>query len=152
MLHVAIVHRSLVPELLSGRKYVESRLSSRRSAPFGVVAVGDRIYFKASGGPFFATALAEHVEHFTFLTPRKVRLLARLYGDAVRATPEYWRSKLNARVGTFILLAKVTPVTEGPDYAAFPHYNRRAAWHAINDAGHFPRTPSPGPARPTCAV
>lgn len=133
MVHVAIVHRRIARELLSGRKSVESRLSSRRIAPFGLVSAGDRIYFKVSGGPFFATATVEHVEDYTSLTPTKVRLLARLYRAAVRATPDYWRSKRDARFGTFMLLSMLTPVAEGPAYTAAPGYNRRAAWHVLDE-------------------
>lgn len=133
MVHVAIVQRRIARELLSGRKSVESRLSSRRVAPFGLVSAGDRIYFKVSGGPFFATAAVDHVEDYTSLTPAKVRLLARLYHTAVRAAPDYWRSKRDARFGTFMLLSMISPVTEGPAYTAAPGYNRRAAWHVLDD-------------------
>ncbi|MFZ2874857.1 MAG: hypothetical protein WAZ94_10285 [Phycisphaerales bacterium] len=134
MIHVAIVQRCIAGELLSGRKSVESRLSSRQIAPFGLVSAGDRVYFKVSGGPFFATATVEHVANYTSLTPAKVRLLARLYRAAVRAAPDYWRSKRNARFGTFILLTMLSPVTEGPAYTAAPGYNRRAAWHVLDEA------------------
>lgn len=142
MVHVAIVHRSLVPELLSGRKSVESRLSTRRIAPFGAVSAGDHVYFKVSGGPFFASALVEHVEEYTSLTPKRVRLLARLYRDEVRATPAYWRAKQGARFGTFMLLSMITPITEGPAYTAAPGYNRRAAWHVIDESRHLTGTPA----------
>jgi len=141
MLHVALVQRSIAHELLSGRKSVESRLSTRRIAPFGAVSAGDHIYFKVSGGAFFATALVEHVEDYTSLTPKKVRLLARLYRDPVRATPDYWRSKLDARFATFMLLSMVTPASEGPDYTTAPGYNRRAAWHTIDDTRRPLRRP-----------
>ena len=59
--HVAILLRPYIKLILSGRKTVESRLTITPRAPFEGIKPGDRIFFKASAGPYMATAVADAV-------------------------------------------------------------------------------------------
>lgn len=50
-LHLAIFVEPYLTYILEGKKTIESRFSSRRTAPFRRVAPGDVLMLKASGGP-----------------------------------------------------------------------------------------------------
>lgn len=114
MIHLAVLHRRYLDAILDGRKTVESRLARVRCEPFGCVAPGERLYFKASGGPFLATAIAGEVESFDGLTPRAVAMLRSRFERAVAAEPAYWREKRAAIAATFIELTEIEPVFFGP--------------------------------------
>ena len=58
-IHVAILKREYLRMVLSGQKTVESRLAKVRCPPFEQVVAGERLFFKASGGPFMAPAIAD---------------------------------------------------------------------------------------------
>ncbi|TSC85441.1 MAG: hypothetical protein G01um101416_869 [Microgenomates group bacterium Gr01-1014_16] len=55
----------LVDKILSGEKKIESRWSKNKSAPWGKVSAGDKIYFKDAGKPVTAMAEVENVKELT---------------------------------------------------------------------------------------
>ena len=67
--HVAVMNPKLglIEKILSGEKTIESRWLKNKSAPWGKVMAGDRIYFKNSGGPVTVVAEAEKVMELTDL-------------------------------------------------------------------------------------
>lgn len=73
MIHVAVLRPPYTRLLLSGAKTIESRFAYSRRAPFGVIAAGDRVYFKISAGPFIARARAVEVMFHEEHTPAFVR-------------------------------------------------------------------------------
>ncbi|MCC6580158.1 MAG: hypothetical protein IT440_06920 [Phycisphaeraceae bacterium] len=112
--HVAILLRPYIRLILNGVKTVESRLTITRRAPFGEVAVGDVIHFKASSGPYMAQAVADAVRFEENLTPAKVDALRKRYDRQVCGQPEYWQAKRMAKYATFIKLRDVKATAEGP--------------------------------------
>ena len=130
MIHVAVVHSPYLDAILSGRKTIESRLSKVRCDPFGVIFVGERLYFKARGGAVLATAVADRVHSFDELTAKRVAALRREFGPAIGAQPDYWKAKQTARFATLVTLAEVEHVRFGPRFPAF--YGR--AWQRLPDA------------------
>lgn len=88
--HVAIMKKSwgLLPKILSGKKTVESRWYLNRSAPWGKIQVGDRIYFKNSGEPVSVRAEAGKVLQYENLSPRKVAEILAEYGERDGISPE----------------------------------------------------------------
>jgi|SRR3989344_1305660 len=64
--HVAIMNPKLklINKILSGEKKIESRWLKNKSAPWGKVKAGDRVYFKDSGGPVRVAAEVEKVMQF----------------------------------------------------------------------------------------
>ena len=139
-IHVAILMRRYIDLILCGRKTVESRLSRTRRPPLDCVSRGDRIYFKASAGPFMATAVADGVEFHEDLTPAAIDALRRRLNDAVCGDAAYWRLKRDSRFGTFIALRGVQQISEGPSFKPSQYH----AWFMLD---------APGPcetARPRC--
>lgn len=129
--HVAIIAPDYLNAILAGRKVVESRLTLTRREPFGQIAPGDRLYFKASGGAFGATAIAARVDSHEEMTPANVRALRRTLGRFILGTDAYWRAKLTARYATLIWLERVEPIAIGPDYRAHPSWASGRAWYTL---------------------
>lgn len=127
--HVAILLRPYIRRILDGSKTVESRLTRTRRPPLDCVAAGDRIFFKASSGPFMATAIAAKVETHRDLTPAKINALRRKHNAKVGGDAEYWAGKRDCRYATFITLRDVRSVSVGPA----PPPSRGAAWFVVPD-------------------
>ena len=127
-IHVAILQRGYVEMILDGAKTVESRLTRTARPPFGVIEPGQRIFIKASGGPFMATAVAQKVDSYSQLTPKRIEQLWRRFNHAVCGDAGYWRHKRDSRFATFITLGQIQPLDIGP------RYNKSLqAWHVLDD-------------------
>lgn len=133
--HVAILLRRYIKLLLTGRKTVESRLTKSPRAPFGLIEAGQRVFFKASSGPFMATAVAHEVASFDDLSPRRVTELQRQFNDAVCGDDDYWAMRRDCRYATFVSLREVQPVSRGPTLAP----SRGPAWFCLD--GESPAPP-----------
>ena len=128
-IHVAILKREYLRLILSGQKTVESRLMKLRCAPFEMVKPDERLFFKVSGGPFMATALAEEVHDYADQSPAEIDALAERWNPAVCGPPEYWRDRRDRAFATMIRLRRVEPLDVGP---AFAKQNMRA-WYVLDD-------------------
>lgn len=131
MPHVAIVHRRYIEPILAGTKTIEMRLGRTRAAPFGVVEVGDRVYFKAASGAFAATAIVSRVRFLESLTPRRVTSIERRYGKWIQGDRAYWQTKRTARHGTLIWLCEAEPIVFGPDLDVYRTRGSRMAWFVL---------------------
>ena len=127
--HVAILLRPYLRLILSGRKTIESRLTRNNLPPYRRIRVGERIYFKASAGPYMASAIAAHVEFHDSLTPAKVERLRARLDQGVCGRPEHWHAKRLARYATFIWLRDVQALTQGPAIAP----SHGPAWFVLDD-------------------
>lgn len=120
-IHVVILKRPYLRAVLRGEKTVECRLSKSKTAPYGQVAAGERLFIKYAGGPFAATALAGQVESFAGLTPDAVDQLRVRYNARVCGDPGYWQGKRDSRFATFVPLRCVEPIDVGPAYPKSPY-------------------------------
>jgi len=127
--HVAILKRPYLHLVLDGRKTVESRLSRSAVPPYGQVHEGDRIYLKASGGPFMAVARAGWIESHEALTPARIDRLRKRHNNQVRGDTAYWAMKRQAQYATFIELRDVRPINAGPAFKPSPY----RAWFVLAD-------------------
>jgi ASC-1-like (ASCH) protein len=136
MIHVAVVHGRYLDAILAGAKRVESRLARVRCEPFGVIAAGERVYFKERGGAVRATAVVAWTEFHEQLTPARIAALQRRHNARVVAPEEYWRAKEGSRFATFVGLGSVEAVRFGP---RFPVFCGRA-WQRLPDSADvYPR-------------
>lgn len=127
-IHVAILKRPYLKLILSGRKTVESRLTRNTPPPYDAIQTGERIFLKASSGPFMATALAGTIEQHSNLTPADIKILRKRLDPAVCGNDEYWQMKRESRFAVFVQLTHVEPIEVGP---AYPKSMR--AWHVVED-------------------
>jgi ASC-1-like (ASCH) protein len=107
--HLAILHGRYIDAILLGEKTIESRLSRTRRAPFGLVRKGDVIFFKQSGGPVRARAIAKAVCTFSALTPEGVEALRDRYNAEIGGDDTYWHVKRDAKFATLIWLDDAMP-------------------------------------------
>lgn len=129
MIHVAILKAPYIQLVLAGRKTVESRLSKVAMPPYREIAPGERLFFKASGGPFMATARADRCVFFDSLTPAKINTLKDRYNPWVCGDDAYWHAKRQSQCASFILLRDVEPIDVGPRYAPSAY----RAWFVLGD-------------------
>ena len=130
MIHVAILKPGYIHAILDGTKTIESRLTKTAQPPHGKIEPGERLFLKASGGPFMATAIAREVQSFKELTPRKIDKLQKKFASAVGGAEEYWQSKREGRFATFVSLTQVEPITVGPKYKIA--YMK--AWYVLDES------------------
>jgi ASC-1-like (ASCH) protein len=80
--HVAIMKKSwgLLEKIRSDDKKIESRWSMNKCVPWGMVDVGDVIFFKNSGEPVRLKASVSKVKAYTNLTPKLVKQILKKYG------------------------------------------------------------------------
>ncbi|MEM1447067.1 MAG: hypothetical protein AAGF84_13495 [Planctomycetota bacterium] len=128
-IHVAILKREYLRMVLSGQKTVESRLAKVRCPPFGKVVAGERLFFKASGGPFMATAIADEVHDYADQTPAQIDALCAQWNPAVCGPLAYWVDRRDRPFATMIRLRRVEPMDVGPKFAV---QNMRA-WYVLPD-------------------
>ncbi len=127
-IHVAILKRLYLNLILSGQKTVESRLTRTAQPPLGCIAPGERIFLKASSGPFMATAVAGKIEQHDNLEPYDILRLRLLHDRTVCGDDAYWELKKDSRFAVFVELTEVEPIEVGPKY---PKSMR--AWHVVDD-------------------
>ncbi|MEM1107472.1 MAG: hypothetical protein AAGH99_02155 [Planctomycetota bacterium] len=130
-IHVAILKREYLRMILLGQKTVESRLAKVRCPPFGQVEAGERLFFKASGGPFMGTAIAEEVHDYADQTPGQINELRDHWNPAVCGPAEYWEQRRDRPFATMIRLHRVEPIEVGPKFTV---QNMRAWYVLPNDA------------------
>ncbi len=129
MIHVAILHEQYLQAILDGRKTIEMRLTITNRVPYESVEVGERVYFKRSGGPFGGTGVVDHVMFMCDLTPRDILRIRRDYNEWIGGPPEFWASRRAARFCTLIWIRDVKPIRFGPRMR--PHHG--VAWQCLPD-------------------
>jgi ASC-1-like (ASCH) protein len=114
VIHIAVLLPQYIDLILAGEKTVECRLTKQARDPFENVEPGERIYFKASAGPYAATAIVEHVLCEQGLTPRRISEIKRDYNHLIRGEDQFWRWKRDSRYCTLVWLKDVQPTSAGP--------------------------------------
>lgn len=105
--HVAILVEPFLEWILEGRKTVESRFSSHRIAPYGVVRQGDWIALKRSSGPVVGIFRAGEVLFFE-LDDRTRRKIRREYSAPLCAQDRgFWLDREHATFATLISVSEV---------------------------------------------
>ncbi len=116
MIHVAILIPGYIDAILDRQKTIESRLTKTAQPPFGKIKAGERLYLKATGGPFMATAVAGTVQSFDGLTPERIDKLREQHNHQIGGDDAFWRAKRDSLFATLIELAEVEPIAIGPPY------------------------------------
>ena len=129
MIHVAILIPGYIDTTLDGQKTIESRLTKTAQPPFGKIKTGERLYLKASGGPFMATAVAGAVQSFDGLTPERIDKLREQHNDQIGGDDAYWQTKRDSRFATLIELTEVEPIEIGPPYKKA----HMKAWYVLDE-------------------
>jgi len=130
MIHVAILKPGYLHAILERRKTIESRLTKTAQPPYGKVEPGERLFLKASGGPFMATAVAGKVQSYADLMTTDLEHLRRRYNKQICGDDAYWEMKRESRFATLFELEQVEPISVGPNYKVA--YMK--AWYVLEEA------------------
>lgn len=128
--HVAIITAPYDRLLIEGRKTIECRLTRTATPPLGCIVPGERVYFKRSGGPFFAAAVVDRVWMTDSLTPARIVELKKRFNAGIHGTDEYFTQRAACRFATLLWLRDVRPCVLVPRYKP---QNMRA-WYTLDDA------------------
>ena len=143
MYHVAIMDPKLglIPRILSGEKYIESRWYLRRTRPWNRIDSGDVIYFKDAGKPVSARAVVGRVRQYENPTKKDVARIIEEFGQGIGAgfIPGFEERVRNKKYCVLVWL-------RSPEMVAFEIDKRKAgiaigsAWITVDSIGKIMRT------------
>lgn len=127
--HIAIFAPPFLDLLLAGSKTIESRFSKVRCAPFGIVAPGDVVLIKRSGGPVIGEFTVGRVEQWADPDAHDQAAIAAKYGRALAADadPSFWQRRAGCR---YVTLMWVTGLSVYDRPVPFAKRDRRG-WVAL---------------------
>lgn len=114
MKHLAIFKGEAAQLILTGKKTIESRFSTRKSVPFLQISAGDLVYIKPSGKDIIGQFRVKKVFSFDGLTPVDVLDIKKKYGLDMAVDETYWIKQTNARYGTLIFIGEVDAFITSP--------------------------------------
>lgn len=106
-LHLAILQPPYLDLINEGTKTIESRFSTKRTAPYGKVAVGDLVLLKETGQPvtnYFYVAEVAMLD----LAQTPVEVVRQQYADGIQAQNEddFWRDRQLSRYATLLTVGE----------------------------------------------
>jgi ASC-1-like (ASCH) protein len=109
--HLAIMDKTTIEAVLSGRKIIETRFSQHRIAPFGKISVGDIIYMKPPGEDLMGQFKAKKIFYFEGLNQDDVDKIFADFGPKIRSgekekDEKYHLKKRNSFYGTLIFISE----------------------------------------------
>ena len=112
--HLAILREHYLIRILMGVKTIESRFLRVRTAPYGRVAVDDRMLLTRSGGPITATARVAKVAFYDNLTPARVAALIDQHAAGLCLDDDVLDRVQHSRYAVLIWLSDVAPIEHPP--------------------------------------
>ena len=147
--HVAVMKKSwgLLPKILSGEKTIESRWYKNKSAPWGKIAAGDRIYFKNSGEKVSVRAGVSGVNTFENLNPLRVRKILGKYGkdDGINQNEIEKYYELFKNKSYCMLIHMEKPEKTEPFEINKKGYGTMAAWMCVGEINKVKVRQNPSP-------
>lgn len=108
---MAIMHKSTIEAILSGKKTVETRFSKNKIVPYCQVSAGDVIYMKLPGGEIVGQCRARKAFYFEGLAPEDVDKIFKDYSKEISVgnkeeDEKYRQEKKNSNFGTLIFISE----------------------------------------------
>lgn len=132
---MAIMRKSwgLVPKILSGEKTIESRWYQNKSAPWGKINPGDRVYFKNTGKKVSVSVRVRKIMSFENLSSVIVRELLQKYGkdDGITDLEKYYQLFKDKKYCLLIFLEN--PQKIKPFDIDKRGFGSMAAWMCVED-------------------
>ena len=109
--HLAILRKSAIEAILSGKKTIETRFSQHRIAPYGKVSVGDLIYLKPPGQDLVGQFKAKKIIYFEGLEEEDLDKIFKEYGPKIKTggkeeDEKYQAEKKSSKFGTLIFISE----------------------------------------------
>lgn len=112
--HLAIFSGDSAQLILTGKKTIESRFSSKKSVPFLQISAGDLVYIKPSGKDIIGQFRVKKVIFYDGLEIENVREIKEKYGKEMAVDETYWIKQTNAKYGTLIFIGEVDAFITSP--------------------------------------
>ena len=110
MIHIAIVDKATIDNIMQNKKTIESRFSKNKITPYNTIENGETVYLKKSGGYISAKFVSKNIMVFKDLSNDKIKELKNTFNDKIAAKDNYWNSKLGAHYGTLIEISDPQPL------------------------------------------
>jgi len=110
-IHLALMVEPYLSLILSGKKTIESRFSTKKIIPFNTISVGDIVVLKKSGGDIVAVfevekAIFKHLDNENDIEEVKEK-----YGKDLCLEDKFWFEKRDANYVTLIKISHLQPVS-----------------------------------------
>lgn len=92
-IHIAIMSEPYLSKVMSGEKYIESRLSRRRTLPFQRAAAGDIVLLKRSSGPIVGVTSVKRVQFESVDTFESLAKIVTARSKGLAYEPGFLRTK-----------------------------------------------------------
>ena len=115
--HLAILDRSAVELIFSGKKKIEGRFSKIKIAPFGKVASGDIVLIKIPGEKIVGQFLVDRVISFDHPNRSEVEEIKRRYGKGLSLPKTFWLDHERINYVTLMFIKSVNKFIIEPKIA-----------------------------------
>lgn len=117
--HLAIFSKGTISLIFSGKKTVETRFSQKKIPPFGVVGIGDTVYFKPPGEDVLGQFTVKKVISFEGLNDEDWSFIRLKWGKKLSLGSKeedqlYFNSHNAAKYGTLIFMTNVEQFITSP--------------------------------------
>lgn len=111
LIHLAFMSPVYMNMIKTGEKTIESRLykTANRDHPAMRAGVGDIVLFKRTGGNVEAIATVDSA--YQYYDIDNLHLLKDMFNHRVKASDDFWESKKDSKIATFLSLTNVQLVT-----------------------------------------
>ncbi len=112
--HLAILQQPYLDMIIDRTKYIESRFSKNRVAPYGIVQEGDVLVLKKSSGPIMALARVGQVEYFENLARGDLETYVENRADGLQISSDWLEKKRNSNYISFFHIQAVRRIPDTP--------------------------------------
>ncbi len=114
MKHLAIFKGDAAGLILSGKKTIESRFSTKKSVPFLQISAGDLVYIKPSGKEIIGEFRVKKVFFIDGLEKADLMELKSRYGKQIAMDEAWWERKSNSKYATLIFIGSSSRFLTSP--------------------------------------
>ncbi len=121
--HLGIFHEKYVDLIFSGNKTIESRLSSKRIAPYHKVKSNDVVFIKPSSKPIVGYFIVKSVKYFELSSKNELLQIKQQYNARILGSDDFWEQKQHAKYATLMWTEKSSRLKKP---LVFPKKDRRS--------------------------
>ncbi len=106
--HLAVLRGWAIEAIFDGKKKIEGRFSKIKIDPYGKVAAGDVVLFKAPGEKIVGQFIVDRVIYFDHPKVDEVELVKKTYGEDLAVPPGFWNEHEHVNYVTLMFIKSAT--------------------------------------------
>lgn len=110
-IHLALMVEPYLSLILSGKKTIESRFSTKRIIPYNKISSGDIVVLKKSGGSLVAVFEVETVVFKQIKSENDFEIIRKDYGKELCLEDEFWIRKKDAKYVTLLRISHLQAIS-----------------------------------------